>query len=195
MKFKIFHFESVTSTNDMAMKLIKKNKKISGCVYAKKQTKGKGTRGKKWISEIGNLFSTFFFPLKKKYPTFSEFSLINPIIVSNVINKFCKNKTISFKWPNDILLNKRKICGILQEVITVNKKKFLIIGIGINIISNPVIKNKYKATNIFLETKKNPTTKELINLLIISYEDFFKNLDSYNFKNFKRKTELMAINE
>ena len=195
MKFKIFQFESVTSTNEMAMNLIKKNKKESGCVYAKKQTKGKGTRGKEWISEIGNLFSTFFFPLKKNYPSFSEFSLINPIIISNAINKFCKDKTISFKWPNDILLNKKKICGILQEVITVNRKKFLVIGIGINIQSNPIIKNKYKATNIFLETRKSPTTEELINLLIFEYEDFFKNLESYNFQNFKKKTELMAINE
>ena len=193
MKFKIFQFESVTSTNEMAMNLIKKNKKESGCVYAKKQTKGKGTRGKEWISEIGNLFSTFFFPLKKNYPSFSEFSLINPIIISNAINKFCKDKTISFKWPNDILLNKKKICGILQEVISFNNKKFLIIGIGINILSNPKIEDTYQTTNIFHETNNKPTIKEIIDLLTNSYVSFFCDLSSYNFMNYKMKADLMSL--
>ena len=119
--------------------------------------------------------------------------MINPIIISEVIRKFCKEKKISYKWPNDIFVNGKKICGILQEVITSNSMKFLIIGIGINIISNPVIKTNYKATNIFLETKKKPTTREIINLLITSYENFFYELDAYNFINFKAKAELMSV--
>ena len=61
----------------MAMKLIKKNKKISGCVYAKKQTKGKGTRGKKWVSEKGNLFVSLFFPLDEGFPPFNERLLLS----------------------------------------------------------------------------------------------------------------------
>ena len=60
MKFKIFKFKSVTSTNDTAMSLIKEKKEI-GCVYADNQTKGRGTYGKKWISNKGNLFGTVFF--------------------------------------------------------------------------------------------------------------------------------------
>ena len=49
MKFEIFKFESVTSTNDVAIDLIKGEKKKSGCVYADIQTKGRGTHGRKWI--------------------------------------------------------------------------------------------------------------------------------------------------
>ena len=75
---------------------------------------------------------------------------------------------------------------------TFNSKKFLIIGIGINIVSNPIIDTNYEATNIFYESKKKPTSKEIINLLIISYENFFNELDSYNFINFKTKAELMS---
>ena len=153
MKFKIFKFNTVTSTNDVAIKLIKKNKSKSGCVYAHIQTKGRGTRGKKWISKKGNLFGSIFFPLKKDFPSFSEFSIINPIILSKVIENFSGSKEISFKWPNDVFLNRKKICGILQELITSNNKKFLILGIGINIISHPNINGKYEATNIFIESK------------------------------------------
>jgi len=66
MKFEIFKFESVTSTNDAAINLIKEEKKEIGCIYADTQTKGRGTRGKEWISTQGNLFGSIFFPLKKK---------------------------------------------------------------------------------------------------------------------------------
>ncbi len=194
MEFEIFKFGSVTSTNDVAINLIQKKKKILGCIYAKKQTKGRGTHGKVWISEEGNLFGSIFFPLEKKYPPFNEFSIINPVIISSVIGNFCDKKNITFKSPNDVFLNKKKICGILQELVTVNSRKFLIIGIGLNIISNPNVNNEYETTNILLETKKKPSIKEMINLIISSYEKFFINLNSYNYKDFKEKAELMASN-
>ena len=192
MKFEIFKFKKVTSTNDEAINLIKNKKKEVGCIFSKTQTKGKGTKGKKWISEVGNLFGSFFFPLEKKYPPFNEFSIINPIIVSDVIRKFCKKNKVSLKWPNDVFVNEKKICGILQEVVTINKKRFLIVGIGINIISNPDINGKYETTNIFNETRKKPNINKIINLLIVSYEKFFLKLNSYNFNNYKVKAELMS---
>ena len=194
MKFEIFKFESVTSTNDVAISLIKEKKKEIGCIYAYTQTKGRGTHGKKWISSKGNLFGSIFFPLKNNYPSFNEFSIINPVIISSVIEHFCDKESISFKWPNDVFVNRKKICGILQEVITSNSKKFLVVGIGLNIISNPGINNKYRATNILSESKKKPSIKKIINLIISSYEKFFLNLNSYNYKNFKKKSELMVSN-
>ena len=48
-------------------------------------------------------------------------------VISDVIKKYCKNKNISFKWPNDVLVDGKKICGILQEVITSEETNFLII--------------------------------------------------------------------
>ena len=193
MKFKLLKFQNVTSTNDMAEKLIRKKNKKSGFVYANKQTKGRGTRGKKWFSEAGNFFGTFFFMLEKKYPPFSEFSIINPIIISKVIKKYCKNQKLSLKWPNDILIGKEKVCGILQEVITFNKNEYLIIGVGINIISSPHIKKKYKTTSIFEKTGKKPSINEIANLLVKSYKNFFNNINSYNFINYKKKADLMAV--
>ena len=191
MKFKIFKFENVTSTNDIAISLIRKKNKENGCVYAKKQTKGRGTRGKKWISRKGNFFGTIFFPLKSNYPPFNEFAIINPVILSEVIRHFCSKKNISVKWPNDIFVDGKKICGILQELITSKGKKFLIIGIGLNIISNPDIKNKYQATNILLESKKRPSIKMIIQQITYSYERFFLNLNSYKYTAFKKKAETM----
>ena len=194
MKFEIFKFESVTSTNDVAIDLIREQKKVSGYVYAYEQTKGRGTFGREWISNKGNLFGSIFFPLKNSYPPFNEFTIINSIIISGVIKRFCENKNITLKFPNDVFVNGKKICGILQELITVNNKKFLIIGIGVNIVSNPNIYNKYQTTNILLQTKKKPKIKEIVDLIVISYTNFFANLNSYNYINFKKKSDSMALN-
>ena len=194
MRFEIFKFESVTSTNDTAIKLIKEEKKEIGCVYAISQTRGRGTHGKKWVSDKGNLFGSIFFPLKDSYPPFNEFSIINTIIISDVIKHFCEKQKINLKFPNDVLLNGKKICGILQEIISLNSRKFLIIGIGVNIASNPNIKNKYKATNILLETKKKLKIKEILDLIISSYKKFFDDLNSYNYTDYKEKADLMALN-
>ena len=91
------------------------------------------------------------------------------------------------------MLNGKKICGILQETISLNSRKFLIIGIGVNIASNPNIKNKYKATNILLETKKKLKIKEILDSIISSYKKFFDDLNSYNYTDYKEKADLMAL--
>jgi BirA family biotin operon repressor/biotin-[acetyl-CoA-carboxylase] ligase len=187
MKFKIFSFKKVTSTNDIAINFIKKRKKEIGCICADEQSKGRGRYGKRWVSDKGNIFTSLFFPLKKNYPKFNEFSAINPILISKVIKSFCKNKKISLKFPNDIMIDNKKVCGLLQELITLNNKKFLIIGIGINIISNPGSQSNYETTNIFLETKKKVNKKKIIKLIVSSYENFFINIKSYQYINFKKK--------
>ena len=193
MKFKIYNYKEVTSTNDIALNLIKSREIDNGCIYADNQTKGRGSRGKEWISKKGNLFTTIFFNLKNNFPSFSEFAIINPIIISDVIKNLCKDHKISVKWPNDIFFNGKKVCGILQELVTHEEKKFLIIGVGINIDSNPNINEKYKATNIFNETNKKLKINELLNLIISSYELFFLNLDKYSYVNYKKRAKIIAL--
>ena len=194
MKFEIFKFENVTSTNEVAINLIKEKQKEIGCVYADTQTKGRGTHGRTWVSDKGNLFSSIFFPLENNYPPFNEFSIINPIIISDVIKHFCYKESVNLKFPNDVFVNRKKICGVLQETITLGNRKFLIIGIGVNIVSNPDINDEYQATNILLETKKKPKVKEIIDLIILSYEKFFFDLNFYNYESLKKKAESMVLN-
>ena len=193
MRFTIIKLKSVTSTNDEAISLIRNKKKEIGCIYADSQTKGRGTYGKKWISEKGNLFLSLFFPLERKYPAFDEFLIINLVMIIDVIKKFCDEKKLALKFPNDVLYKRKKICGVLQEVITEKNRKFLITGIGLNIVSNPNINKEYKATNIYFETNKKPSIVGAVNLIISSYENFFKNLNSYNYEDFKKKAKELSI--
>ena len=184
MKFRIFKYARVDSTNDIAIELIKKRKYKNGFIYAITQKKGRGRYGKKWVSNKGNLFGTIFFLLRKNYPSVEEFSLINAILNIDVLSKYCGKKNIFFKLPNDIYFNKKKICGILQEVIIQGSKKYLIVGIGINLLSNPKILN-YPSTNIYKETNKKPKLLEIVNKINIKYEQFFSNIDIYKFINFE----------
>ena len=111
----------------------------------------------------------------------------------NVVSSYCGKKNTFFKSPNDIYINKKKICGILQEVIIKGSKKYLIVGIGINILSNPKIIN-YPSTNIYKETQKKPQLLKIVKQIIAKYEQFFYNLDLYKFSNFKLKSEKLSLN-
>lgn len=147
MIYKIFNFKKVNSTNDIAIKKVKRGF-TRGLVQAEFQKKGRGQRGKKWISYKGNLFITIFFKINKK-TSLKNITFKNCNKIKKVISKLIKKKLIIIK-PNDLLLNNKKICGILQETVVHNNSLFLIAGIGINLIKSPKIIN-YPTTNIFDE--------------------------------------------
>ena len=136
MKLRLIKFSNVKSTNDEAIKKIKSKKVHAGIVYSYSQTKGRGTIGKKWISFNGNFFITIFFELKKNMPNFKEFSVLNPLILKKLLSRYT-NLNIKIKKPNDLLINNNKVCGILQETLKIEKKIFLVIGVGVNTLISP----------------------------------------------------------
>tara|TARA_Y100000741_G_scaffold112010_1_gene84056 strand:+ start:392 stop:922 length:531 start_codon:yes stop_codon:yes gene_type:complete len=157
-----FKYKCVNSTNDVAISLIKKNIK-SGIVISQMQKKGRGRVGRKWISLQGNLFVSIFFSIEKINMNISQLTKNNAKLIIKLLSKYYK-KEIKLKLPNDILIGKKKICGILQETVKKNNVQYLIIGIGINLLKNPMIK-KYPTTNLYDLTKNkisiNQATKEL----------------------------------
>ena len=152
MKIKKFKFKRVKSTNNTAIRIIKENNYNIGMVISETQSNGRGQYGRKWISSKGNLFVSFFSELNNRKLSIGSITKINCLLIKKLLSKFTKKKII-LKKPNDILIDKKKISGILQEIIIFNEKKFLITGIGINIIRNPNIKN-YPAINLQEITKK-----------------------------------------
>jgi len=148
MRFKKFFYKKVNSTNDLAIRKIKKGIE-KAIVIAEYQNKGRGQRGKKWISLKGNLFMTIFFKIKENI-NIKKITILNCKIIKKVLFQYIKRK-ITIKPPNDLLVDKKKICGILQEIKFKQEQKFIVIGIGINLIKNPIIKN-YPTTNILKET-------------------------------------------
>ena len=159
MKFKIFKFKKVKSTNNTAIRIIKSSNFKYGMVISDIQTMGRGQYGNKWISQKGNLFVSFFQELKNVNLSVSRLTKINCLLVKKLLSNYYK-KNIEFKKPNDLLIQKKKISGILQEMVSILNNKFLIVGIGINIIKSPKIKN-YPTTNL------NKLTNKIINKSVI----------------------------
>ena len=152
MKLKKFKFKKVKSTNNTAIRIVKKTKYNLGMIVAETQVNGRGQYRKKWISSKGNLFISFFNELNQTNLSIKAITKINCLLVKKLLSKYTRKK-ILFKKPNDLFVEKKKISGILQEVIFVKNKKFLITGIGINITKHPNIRN-YPATNLQEVTKK-----------------------------------------
>ncbi len=111
-----------TSTNDVAKKL-----PVYTAISACNQTKGLGRIGRKWEDGKGNLMVSLVLPKPKKDAYLYTF------LISLAVAKTLEELTPKIKWPNDILIDGKKVCGILLE--TVQDK--LIIGIGVNVRSCP----------------------------------------------------------
>ena len=124
--------------------------------------------GKKWISLRGNFFASIFFELKKNMPEPKEFSLINPLIIKNILKDYSKFD-IKIKWPNDILIKSRKVSGILQELIKKDEKTYLIIGVGINTLKTPKNK-KIKAISLIECSDRVVSNLQILKSLKKNYE-------------------------
>ena len=176
MKFKIFRFKKVGSTNNTAIRIIKNSNIDNGMIIADTQKKGRGQYGKKWISFKGNLFISFFYNLDHLTVSLKKITIINCLLVKKLLSIYYKNKIV-FKKPNDLLINKKKICGILQENISKLDKRYLIVGIGINLIKNPNLRN-YPTTNLskLLNKKvsKNKIEKQIKKIFEIKINQLYK---------------------
>lgn len=174
MKYKVINFDVITSTNQY-IKEQYKNLEPFTIINANKQTNGRGRVDRKWESIEGkNLtFSIYLKPkiLPEKLP------LLSLVIGASIYNVLSKYINCSIKWPNDIIVNDKKIAGILVESIYSNKLEALVAGIGINInqgqFSNDL---KNKATSLFIETNteynKNIILDEFIKEFDLLYNDF-----------------------
>ena len=170
MKLKQFNFQKVKSTNQTAIRLIKNSNNEFGLIISEIQSNGKGQYGRKWISYKGNIFLSIFYKLDEINLSLDILTTKNCFLVKNVISKYCKKK-ITLKKPNDLLINKQKICGILQEKIEKSQKNYLIIGIGLNLIKSPNLSN-YPTTNLFKINNRKINKKKIEKELKITFEKF-----------------------
>ena len=174
MKLKKFNFKKVKSTNNTAIRLIRRGND-NGIVTADVQTKGKGQRGNKWISKKGNLFISIFFQVNSKL-SLKKITSTNLLILKKIISSQIRGK-IYIKLPNDILIYKKKVSGILQEIMYKNNNKYLIAGIGINIVSSPNIIN-YPTTYLNKYSKKKINKIRILNKIKLNFEKKYKNKDN-----------------
>ncbi len=132
---KVYHFEELDSTNDYATQLLSKNKPIEGSVViTDHQVQGKGQYGRKWNTVKGQniTLSVILYPNLDALRQF-DLNVMASMAVTMVINSLT-GLTAMVKWPNDIYLNDKKVCGILiKNNLYGSSIHQSVIGIGLNV--------------------------------------------------------------
>ncbi len=141
----VYAFESIDSTNTFARTLAPKDAPHGTLVIAEEQTAGKGRRQRQWVAAKGkNLLFTLVL-----YPDFSmrKISLLpfaGALAVTGAIERMTQLRCVC-KWPNDVLVNGKKICGMLLE----SAEKRVVFGIGVNVNQEEFPDNLlYKASSL-----------------------------------------------
>lgn len=174
---KVCYLEQIGSTNDLAKEKAE-NENASGIVYiSETQTNGKGRFKRKWYSKIGSGIwaSVLIRPdIEIRYAT--GYSILCAVAVARAINKITGLNS-KIKWPNDVIIGGKKVCGILAEMSGKNNKiDWIVIGFGINVnISksdlDPVILEK--ATSISIEKGEDISRLLLLEGVINEFEELF----------------------
>ena len=179
---KIFWKASVDSTLIWAKEEAKKSvgKELDRALFvADEQTAGKGRLGRVWTSVPGeNIYMTLLLMRPEvRIENASSLTLVMGLSVAEAVEGVV-GVTAGIKWPNDIVLSGKKICGILTEMqIKEQKPEFIMIGVGINVNQKEFQEElRDKATSVFLETDRELSRENLIEKVA---ECFWKNYDIF----------------
>jgi len=129
----IFVSQSTESTNDDAKNFLSEQSSLLSIHTSEQQIAGRGRNGKKWISPKGkNIYLSIGWLSNLKYSQLEGLSLAIGTILASSLGELTQNQ-VGIKWPNDLLIEKKKISGILIETIDLNNQVGVVIGIGINV--------------------------------------------------------------
>lgn len=130
----ITYADTVSSTMDMALKYAVQGAPDGSVFIAEHQTQGRGRKSRGWVSLRGNLLFTLL--IRPKAPFYATYTLIRTaqLALAMILQDICPRAEIFAKWPNDILINRKKAAGILAEgMIASDELSWLSLGIGINV--------------------------------------------------------------
>jgi BirA family biotin operon repressor/biotin-[acetyl-CoA-carboxylase] ligase len=138
---KLLHFEAIDSTNAEAHRLVKDGERAPLWILADSQSRGRGRLGRSWVSEPGNLYSTFVFSFTGAAPTASQIGFVAALAIRDTALAILPSGSppILIKWPNDVQLGGAKFAGILPETLVQagDGRITLALGMGINLAHAP----------------------------------------------------------
>ena len=137
--FRLFHYETHDSTNDAAKRHAREVAIEKAVFIADQQTNGRGRSGNTWESPIGNLYMSVLMPCQVEMRHAGQFSFIAAIALHQALSPYLSEADdLRLKWPNDLLLNNKKLAGILLESEGQGMNlSWIVIGMGVNLNSAP----------------------------------------------------------
>ncbi len=175
MKRKIYHFDLIDSTNIKAKELAPIEEEGT-VIVAEEQTMGKGRLGRTWVSQKGKgIYMSMILKPKVDMMKVSRITLIGAAAVHLALKEIGIKSKI--KWPNDILVGDKKICGILTEMnCDLDKVNYVIMGIGINVnLGEDEIPKELreKATSLKIFSGKSVDKERLFKLVLDYFEELY----------------------
>lgn len=149
--WQILTFGELDSTNAEARRRAAEGDTGPLWIAARRQIDGKGRQGRSWASPSGNLFATLLRPVTGTASDAGRLSFATALAVADVVKALAPAGRVTLKWPNDVLLNNRKVSGILLETLPTRKGNPILLatGVGINLVAHPdVDRTAWPATNI-----------------------------------------------
>ena len=191
-------YDEVGSTNTVLRKLAEEGAVSGTLVTAESQTSGRGRRGRTWVSPSGtNIYMSLLIKPDYELEKSRMLTLIMALSVAQAVTKSTGLKA-KIKWPNDIVVNNKKVTGILTEMI-LNKEAgpFVIIGTGINVnIEEFPDEIKDMATSLKNESGKDENREEIIALILSFFEDNYnKFLKTKDLSLIKSEYESLLVNK
>jgi len=156
-------YRQVDSTNEHAKRLLIEGEIGKGTVIvADEQLMGKGRLGRVWQSPPGvGLWMTVVLEPKIPAGKFVWINFLTAVVLAEIMEEVLQ-KSVELKWPNDVLIGRKKVSGILLETVTVSQRLFLMVGIGINVNQESFPAEIHeKATSLLLEGKVRLNRAEL----------------------------------
>ena len=170
----ILVFDALDSTNDLAKQYLEKDAAEGLVLIAESQTGGRGRMGRSWLSLPGvGLYLSVILKPKIQPQRMPQLPLLAGLATTLAVNEFTRRKT-RLKWPNDVLLNGRKLCGILCEYYLASSGEAgVVVGIGINVNHSPQDfpdDLKSSATSLLIETGNPVDRLALVRALIVNLD-------------------------
>ena len=191
----IFISDKTASTNDDAKEYLLNQPAELSVHLAEQQDAGKGRNGKKWVSPKGkNIYLSLGWRSPLKYSELDGLSLSVGSILATVLNKKANN-SIKIKWPNDLMIHRKKISGILIETIDIEGQVGIVIGIGINVhMSREDGKDIDQSWVTLDEASRDINDRNLlVAMLLNELFKFIKVFPKEGFKAFKSKFESLDL--
>ena len=175
----ILRFDSLPSTNLEAARRAIEGAAEGLCEVASEQTAGRGRLQRQWISPKGaGLYFSVVLRPRIRQSSWPLITLAAALAVHDALLEASSLNT-DIKWPNDVLANNRKLCGILAETVETTKGRAVVLGIGINLTSSafpPEV--DVIATSVQLETGKLPDLETILRSLMLAIERRYERLQS-----------------